>query len=366
MMGSFTADPVPDFVIDALTAVQVTTKMGEQGGFQLNFTMGKNSAFAHLHASGYFDPRRRVIIAVTVNGSTDVLMDGIITKQEFTPSSAAGKSVFSVTGLDLTAIMDFVDLTGIPYEAMPAVVIVELMLAKYAVLGVIPMVIPPPIIVIENPLEEFPKQVGTDYSYIQSLADDCGAVFYLDPGPMPGMSLAYWGPDLSKVFGGTQPAVSINMDASTNVDSLKFTYDGLQATQYFITVIEPHTKLPLPVPVPSLGIIMPTHAANPAPRLKMTQFEPIEHKKPAAAALAVLGKLLETADSVTADGELDVIRYGSGLKARQLVGVRGASDYYDGLYYVRSITHNLKRGEYKQSFSLARDGTGSTIATVAV
>ena len=48
-----------------------------------------------------------MIIAVTVNGQTEVLMDGIITKQDLAPSSAAGKSTFSVTGLDLTAIDGF-------------------------------------------------------------------------------------------------------------------------------------------------------------------------------------------------------------------------------------------------------------------
>jgi hypothetical protein len=39
-----------------------------------------------------------------------------------------------------------------------------------------------------------------------------------------------------------------------------------------------------------------------------------------------------------------------------MVGVRGAGLAYDGLYYVNSVTHNLKRGEYKESFQLSRDG----------
>jgi hypothetical protein len=39
-----------------------------------------------------------------------------------------------------------------------------------------------------------------------------------------------------------------------------------------------------------------------------------------------------------------------------LVGVRGAGIAYDGLYYVNSVTHDIKRGEYKQSFQLSRDG----------
>ncbi len=63
-------------------------------------------------------------------------------------------------------------------------------------------------------------------------------------------------------------------------------------------------------------------------------------------------------------GQLDVVRYGHVLKARQKVAVRGGGAYYDGLYNVKSVTHNIKRGEYKQSFTLKRGGVGSTIDTV--
>ena len=51
-----------------------------------------------------------------------------------------------------------------------------------------------------------------------------------------------------------------------------------------------------------------------------------------------------------------MLRYGRVLKARQLVGVRGAGMAFDGLYYVKSVTHTIKRGEYKQSFTLTRNG----------
>jgi hypothetical protein len=70
MMGGFQARPVPQAVIDALTSVQVSTTVGSQGGFQLKFSWAKNSPFAQMHAGGFFDPRQRVIIAVTVNGAT--------------------------------------------------------------------------------------------------------------------------------------------------------------------------------------------------------------------------------------------------------------------------------------------------------
>jgi hypothetical protein len=365
MMGGFSASPVPQAVIDALTSAQVTTNVGSQGGFQLKFAWGKNSPLATLQAGGFFDPRQRVIIAVTVNGSTEVLMDGIITKQDLTPSSDAGKSTFTVTGLDLTALMDFIDLTGIPYPAIPMFVAVEMILAKYLPLGVIPVAIPPLLALIQNPIERFMKQEGTDYAYVTSLAQQVGAVFYLDPGPSPGQSMAYWGPDLTRMFGGTQSAMSINFDGSSTLDQLSFSYDGTLASSWLVTIIETNSQIPIPIPLPDIALLKASQAANVPTSLKYTQLRPIANKDPVGAALTALGKLFEGADVVSASGQMDVLRYGKVFKARQLCSVRGGGAYYDGLYYVKSVTHDIKRGEYKQSFSLARGGTGSTVQTAA-
>jgi len=364
MMGSFNASPVSQAVIDALTEVQVTSNVGAQGGFQLKFTTGPNSPLAQMHNSGAFDPRQRVIIAVTVNGATEVLMDGIITKQDLTPSGAAGKTVLTVTGIDLTALMDFIDLTGIPYPALPMFVIVEMILAKYAVLGVTPIAIPPILALISNPLEHFLQQVGTDYAYIKSLAGKVGAVFYLDPGPTPGRSTAYWGPDISTMFGSVQPALSINLDANSNLDSLSFSYDGTLAKNYLVTIIEPKSKMPIPIPLPSIDLLKASNAAHAPTPLHYVQLSPIASEDPVGAALAGLAKLFESTDVVSASGQLDVLRYGRIFKARQVAAVRGAGAYYDGKYYVKSVTHNIKRGEYKQSFTLSRGGTGSSVNTV--
>jgi hypothetical protein len=365
MMGGFSASPVPEAVIDALTSVQVTTTMGSQGGFQFKLAWSKNSALAQLHAGGFFDPRQRVIIAVTVNGSTEVLMDGIVTKQDLSLSSAAGKSTLTITGLDLTALMDFIDLTGIPYPAMPLFVIVEAILAKYLPLGVVPVAIPPPLSLITNPLQKIMKQVGTDYAYLNSLGQDYGAVFYLDPGPSPGQSLAYWGPNLTTLFGGNQPAISINLDAATNLDQLSFSYDGSVVTDYYMTIIEQNSQLPIPIPLPSIDMIYPPQSANAPTALKISPITPIAADDPITAAAKAIGKLLTSANAVTATGSLDVIRYGRIFKARQLCSVRGGGAYFDGLYYVKSVTHDIKRGEYKQNFSLERGGTGSSISTAA-
>ena len=87
---------------------------------------------------------------------------------------------------------------------------------------------------------------------------------------------------------------------------------------------------------------------------------------PLSALMAGMAYAGQHSDSVFGSGRLDVVRYGRLLKSRQLVGVRGAGLPFDGLYYVKSVTHDIKRGEYKQSFSLARNALVSTLPRVPV
>jgi hypothetical protein len=77
---------------------------------------------------------------------------------------------------------------------------------------------------------------------------------------------------------------------------------------------------------------------------------------PDEAAQKILGFLMNNSTAISANGSLDVMRYEQILQARLIVGVRGAGLAYDGLYYVDSVTHNIKPGEYKQNFTLSRDG----------
>lgn len=79
-----------------------------------------------------------------------------------------------------------------------------------------------------------------------------------------------------------------------------------------------------------------------------------------------IAEAIKYADVVTVDGSLDVVRYGQILRARSLVGVRGAGLAFDGMHYVDSVTHQLKPGEYKQSFRLKRNALISDLPTVPV
>jgi hypothetical protein len=363
MVGPVVPIPAPPVVLDALTSAQVTTSAGERSGFQLTFTLSNDSPLHTLFllSGGSIPPVLRVILTATMNGTPNVLIDGVVTHQQVSPADA-GRSTLTVSGKDLSAVMDLIDFSGTPFPAMPAEARVALLCAKYAFLGVIPMVIPSVLIDVPIPTEQIPTQQGTDFSYITALADEVGYVFYLEPGPLPGQSIAYWGPEIK--VGAPQPALNLNMDAHTNVESLDFTFDGESATLPIVMIQNKETKAIIGIPVPPITPLNPPLGLVPPLTLK-TEYQDYTGKySPIRAALVGITKASKTADVLTANGTLDVARYGRLLKARQLVGVRGAGLAYDGLYYVKTVKHDIKRGEYKQSFTLTRNGLISTVPNV--
>ncbi|TXE07853.1 hypothetical protein ES711_10500 [Gelidibacter salicanalis] len=366
MMGPGIAVPVPKMVIDALTNVSVTVGKA-QSGFQLGFTIGKNSPLQHtLLPSGFFDPIiTRVIIVVTMNGMPQVLIDGIITNHELSPSNQAGASTLTITGDDLSVIMDLVEYNS-SYPSMTDNIKVMTVLAKYTALGIIPLVIPPIIPVIAAPTEKYESQYSTDKVFIQKLARRNGYVFYIDPGPLPGLSFAYFGPDISIPI--PQSALSTNFDALSNVDSLTFSLDGMAKKIKVFTIYDPATKkVPIPVPLPNVNIFKPPLGARPVPIAKIETANDSSKLAVDEAARDILSFLMSgSSPSVTASGALDVLRYGKPLKSRMIVGVRGAGLTYDGLYYVDTVTHTIKAGSYKQNFTLSRDGVISNTPLMAV
>jgi hypothetical protein len=348
--------PAPQAVVDAVTSVQVTSAE-TRSGFQIAFSVSKNSMLQRvLLPAGYFDPMTtRVVLVATVGGLPNVLIDGLVTRQEITPSNDPGQSTLTITGEDLSVALDVVEWPNMRYPAMDPTVIVNLILAKYAFLGLIPLVIPPIFPDLPNPTEKIPSQTGTDLAYIQLLAKNNGYVFYIEPGPAPGTSLAYWGPDIRIPV--PQPALNVNLDANTNVESLSFSLDGLAKKLLILTILDPVThKITIPIPVPNINLLRPPLGARLTPPAKVEFPEGFAKLTPTQALGRALGISFASNDAITGNGTLNVLRYGRILRSRLLVGVRGAGPAYDGLYYVRSVTHNLKRGEYKQSFTLSRDG----------
>src|SRR4029453_7384491 len=225
----------------------------DRSGFQLEFSVGVNSLLqTTLLPAGYFDPIiTRVMIIATVKGLPWVLMDGIVTRQEVSPSNDPGKSTLTITGEDLSVLMDLVEMPFMRFPAMPVIARVYAILAKYAAFGIAPIAFPPIIPDIPNVLEEIPHQDGTDREYLKNLAADCGYVFYVEPGPTPGANIAYFGPDIR--IPAPHRALTINMGAHSTCDSIQFSLDGTAKKIVVMTIMDPITRrTPITIPVPNL------------------------------------------------------------------------------------------------------------------
>ena len=357
--------PVPEPVLDALTQVQITTETDTPGGFQLTFTIQNKSPLQQAFlVAATRTPLMRVILIATMNLIPHVLMDGVITNQEISSGNQPGESSLTITGEDLTKIMDLQAFDGLPFPAMPDNLQVMTILAKYALFGVIPAVVPPIGFDVPIPTMRIPSQQGTDLNYILQLAEAAGYVFYIEPGPLPGTNTAYWGPQFK--VGIPQPALNGDMDFDRNVDSLNFKFDSAKKELPIVMVHNALTKIPIPIPIPDINPLQPPLGLVGPPVTKLSMLKTTAKLSPAQALNKGLSEASESMDAVTGSGSLNVSRYGRFLKARGLVGVRGAGLAFDGLYYVDSVTTTIKRGECKQSFQLTRNGLVSITPLVPV
>jgi hypothetical protein len=361
--------PAPRALIEALTSAKVTMSAGSApSGFELHFDIPIRSPLRALFlgvgsAASSVPPFIRVVLVVVIRGRAEPLIDGMITHIEVEPTQS-GNAQLTILGTDLSTLMDRIELHGTPYPALPPSARVRLILSKYLAFGVLPVVIPAFIELPPLPFERVPQQRGTDYKYVSRLAAEAGHVFFLEAGPTPGTSKAYWGPEIR--VGKPQPALTTGMDALNTVDQMSFKFDREHKEIPLVYVQEPFFKRIISVPIPSVSPLDPPLGLIPPLPPKFVHLNDTARLPFGEAMMRGLAYAARTGDAVTGSGQLDVTRYGHVLRSRSLVGVRGAGTPYDGLYYVTRVTHEIARGSYKQSFELARNALVSTLPTVPV
>jgi len=361
MIGPVVPVPAPVNLLEAFDRAEVTHNDQERSGFQITFRVGRTSADVldyALLSSPLLRPMSRVVLLVTFNVVPEVLIDGIITDQQFSPGSQPGSSTLTLTGEDVSVMMDLEE-KSVEHPAQPEAIIALKIIASYAQYGLLPEVIPPPSIDVPLPTERVPVQQGTDLAYLQQMASRFGYVFYVKPGPVPLVNRAYWGPPVR--VGVPQRALSINMGPSSNAEIPSFHYDSLATTFVAGQVQDRLANQVLPVRtfastrIPLVS--QPAWATQPHARTRQFRQSGLNTMQAFTRAQAETDSSTDRVIEVT--GELDAARYGALLQPRGLVGLRGAGYSYDGFYYVKSVTHCIRQGEYRQSFTLTREGLGA-------
>lgn len=374
-LGKEQPQPVPLEIVEALQSAEVTLQDNGRSGFQMVFQVGRSGRggladyklLNILQNPNYFAPFNRAILVVTINGTARVLMDGAITHQQFVPSLELGRSTFTVIGEDIGVFMDREELSiPHPQQAEQTIVAAILTNPKYAKFNLKLEIGQDKKLGyrdVPGANERIPTQQVTDLQYLQELARRFGYVFYIIPGPTRGQNIAYWGsPIRTKI---SQPPITVNMGAYTNANSINFSFDAQAATQ-----VTGQVQDRIANQIQSVRIVTsnrdPLAKTSGLSLLADRQVQRVQKFRETArdsmrARVHAQSQVNRTADDlVTVSGELDTIRYGDLLQLRGIVGLRGVGYTYDGNYYVKSVTHQIRKGEYKQSFTITREGLGST------
>jgi hypothetical protein len=367
LIGPTVPIPAPLPLTEALNEVKVTQSDSGRSGFEITFTAGRGGFTGlvdyPLLSLPLLEPFNRVILLVTFGVIPQVLMDGIITRREVSPGNEPGQGRITITGEDVSVMMDLHEKSQ-QYPAMDETLISDLILVQYAQYGLIPEVIPPIALDLPLPVERIPVQQGTDLDYLNKMAARFGYVFYITPGPLPGTNTAYWGPKIRP--GVPQSAITINMGGETNATIGAFQTNALGPQTVGGLVQDRDTGVTVPVQTfASTEVplsLMPVGLVN-ILNTRSSQFRESGVNIEEAFGRAQ-GTTDATAHAVSVDGELDAATYGAILQPRGLVGLRGAGFLHDGLWYVKKVSHHIKIGTYTQSFTLTRDGHGSTVPAV--
>jgi hypothetical protein len=370
LIGPTVPLPATPDIAEALQSASVTQNDEGRSGFQIVLQVGRAGPTDlldyRLLLNPLLRPFNRVILTALFNAIPRVLIDGLITNQQFSPGNEPGTATLTLTGEDVSVAMDM-EKKRAEWPAMSEMVIANVIIGSYAQYGLVPMVMPPPTIDQPLPIERTPVQQGTDLDYLKSMAQRFGFVFYVESGPVPGVNTAYWGPP--NRTGLPQRALTVNQCPEMNVDSINFTYNGLAPTIVDDVVQDKLTNSSMPV-MTFASLRLPPLAAMPAlpfqlPNVRTSLLDQSSGLSIIEAYAHAQGVTDKSVDSVvTAQGELDALRYGDVLTPRGIVGLRGAGFTFDGLYYVKSVSHSISKGKFKQRFNLSREGTGAITPVV--
>jgi hypothetical protein len=350
--------PAPEAVVGAISNVEVTNDSELGDGFQITFGLSKDGGVEYgLLKSGVLEPFNRVVIAVVLGVVPEVLVDGIVAHHQVDPSDESCASALTVTGKDLRQMLDLEEKNE-KYENQPDSVIFGRLIAGYGQYGLVPQAAPTTDVPIE--LQRIPRQHETDLKFIERMAERNGFVFYIEPVTV-GANRAYFGPETRA--GVPQPALTLGMGPAANGKTLSFSQDALASEGTEGAIVEPITKASIPLPsLPSLRV--PPLARKAAPARRKSLQRATANQSPAQGAVTSVAAATNTPDAVRGEGELDTMRYGSVLRARKLVGVRGVGESYGGDYYVRRVKHLITRESYSQQFALSREGLGALLPVV--
>ncbi|MEM9302728.1 MAG: hypothetical protein AAGE01_11480 [Pseudomonadota bacterium] len=346
--------------MESIEEIEIRQSMDSASGFKLTLLAGRQGPLGAFGPPFVEDIRfqRGARIVVTVwNGVVPTpIFDGVVTKTQYVPGHGDTEGRYVMLGRDLSWVMDREE-KRTQHPGQDETIIANALALQYATYGMIPVVMPPPVVDPVIPVDRTPQQTSTDLGYLRKMAKRHGYRVFVDPGPAPGTSQLYFGPVPRP--GLPQKPLSVNLGPVSDAYDVTVEHDGESLTAARAKVQDRATGQVIPLEIPtatstpqSLLVDALTQIGN--TKTKELETSGLNSPQVMARLMAMVNRSAEKVLKV--NGTVDNTRYNDVLKPYYSVQIRGLGNIYNGEYTVAEVRHQLKPGEYTQQFTLHRDG----------
>lgn len=299
---------------------------------------------------GLFPRLAALQLEVSVGENSTVLFSGYVLETRAVFATDPEKATYTVTAFDASILLHLQTKTR-PWPDMSDADIAAEIFNDYGFDTRIDSTTPTP---TADALLEV--QCETDMELLRRLARRNGFDCYIQPGERA------TGHFHAPVYSGTpQGVLSVGMGAQSNVETLTVTQDLLRPGAWTASNTDAASLEPVTANVTELGgELLGTDAVLGTDRARTVRLDP--------AGLADSGSLQSLAAAATtasglsirAEGSVSGSSYGSIIRAREPILLRGAGALYSGRYLVERVRHLFDGPSYTQSFTLVRNATGSS------
>jgi len=353
--------PLPLPFFQALREIEIETSIGRASIFRMHFDLSRtNFGDFDALAIDIFRPLFPIKISVAAGlPIPQVLINGYIKDTQLRAGKTPGTSRLEVVGMDALGTLMANNQQPFPWPNLSESAIAAAIFGKYAM---IPRIDPlPP---TRTVLDTTTNQRIYDAPFLFELARCNSLELYVQPDPFLGTDVGHLHRPYTHL--PHQGVLSIDFGKQSNLMQFDVSNDMLRPTGVVGATVDQTTR----APIPSFGIASTEIPMGLEPTLFRILPPPVARQQPGCAAnpteaqLRALAQASATSRAITAQGEVDGIKFARPLCAGLPVLVRGAGRQNSGLYYVQSVTHRISRDDYRQSFSAWRNATQLTGAEI--
>ena len=302
------------------------------------------------------------------NISTEHLIEGYVTHIDFHIDKDETKSYVDISGMDATLLMNLQE-NLVAWEDKSDSVIAKEIFDKYDFDTEIEDTETTP----QSETSFTVIQRETDIEFLKRLAAKNGFDCYVKKDYQKQKTIGYFGK--RKLSLTPQKDLTVQFGPTNNVESIDFTVDALRPLSIEIRQKDAFTEEVKEVTIedsklPKIGkqnlqeLIAPTVGKIASgnklfPKLVLSKHVTSEPHIMETVARSVFD---DGSWFVTARGSVNAEAYGSVLKAKSMVLIKGADDDFSGKYYVSKVVHKFEPESYLQEFEAKRNALGSTKA----